>query len=200
MKKKLAILFILASLSASSFAQVKEGNNFEIGGGYNFTNGPNSDGNRYSLSGPGAYFEYRYEDKSHFCAGGHINYKYAWGESYDYSPEGLKYSASYHQMSLKALMGYTFLHKSIVNPFVGIEAGLGGTMTDLYTNGKTLNFFWVFTPRAGVQLWRFRFTCDLDLLCKSRRGIWFSSGSYRPSGTAYSTFATNVSLTLGYRF
>lgn len=198
MKKKLAILFFLASFSASSFAQVKEGNNFEIGGGYNFTNGPNSDGNRYSLSGPGAYFEYRYEDQSHFFAGGQVNYKYAWGESFDYTPEGFKYNTSYHQVCLKGMVGYTFLPKCLANPFVGLGAGFGGTITNLDVSGKTLNCFWVFVPRVGVQLWRFRFSCDWDILCKCGRGVRFSYGSYGRS--IYSSFASNVSLTLGFRF
>jgi len=202
MKRFFSIVCFLAVFPILSHAQIKEGNNFEIGGGYNFASSYRTDGRRLKFSGPGAYFEYRYESDNHMYYGGQLDYKYAYGDGFMVMGEGVTYKTNYNQICIEGLFGYTFLTSSVVNPFVGIGAGCGLVFTNSEDNKQSFYLSWVLTPRVGVQIWRFRITCDFDLLCDRGRSSWFRVGGssiYR-SASSYNVYSSIISLNLGFRF
>lgn len=202
MKRVLLFVCSLFAFSIVSSAQIKEGNNFEIGGGYNFTSSYRTDGSRLKFSGPGAYFEYRYESDTHMYFGGQLDYKYAYGDGFMVLDEGITYDTNYNQICAEGLFGYTFLASSLVCPFIGIGAGFGFVFTNSVNDRQTFNFFWALTPRVGVQIWRFRLTCDFDFLCDRWRSSWYriGGGSVYKTGTAYDIYSSIISLNLGFRF
>jgi len=198
MKKLLIAIGFVASFSIMSSAQVRLGNNFEIGGGYNFSSSRYLNGYKQKLAGPGAYFEYRYEDDSHFYVGCQLDYKFARGDGYDYVTELPTPETDHHHFCLEGLFGYTFLPMCLANPFVGLGGGLGCVYMRRVNNGAdSACFSWMITPRVGVQVWRFRFTFDFDFLCDRIRRDYYRYGS---SGGTLSVYSTVVSLNLGYNF
>jgi len=198
MEKTFVTLFLIFASFLFSYGQVKEGNNFEVGGIYSFAFSQASNGTNYNISGPGAYFEYRYEFDPRIHVGVRFDYRYANGPGHEYDEAGIRYETNYNQFCLKGLCGYTFCAEKVVSPFVGIGIGGGLLYTHRMDNKNFINYSYVLTPRVGVQIKRFRLTCDLDLLGNSyyKRSIGYSSFSKR----VISIHTTVVSLNLGFQF
>jgi len=201
MRRFIATLFLLFFPFLMSYSQVKEGNNFEAGGIYAFAFGRANDGSKYNISGPGAYFEYRNEYECRLYLGARFDYRFAKGPGHEYDLYGIRYNTNYNQFCIKGLCGYNFCPERVVDPFVGFGLGGGLLYTHRVDNNNFIDLSLIATPSVGVQIYRFRLSCDLDLFC----GDWygrtdFSIGSLVSRGRRYYLHTTVISLNLGFRF
>lgn len=205
MKKIAAVLLLLSTLTIPSFAQdapvvsepVESPHHFDIGVGYNLIT--NYSTTTYSFSGPGALFEYRFRENSKFDFGGQLNYKYAKGLDFRVDEQGFRGEAVYNQACVKGLFDYNFCSDKLVNPYLGFGLGIGGVLIDRPDYTNTFQLFFTATPRAGVQIWHFRLTCEFDLL--TNRVFW-SSISFKSYGgsTRNTVFASILALNLSFTF
>lgn len=193
MKKLSVFIFLSITFSCISYAQVKEGLTFKIGGGYNFSNGYLMDGGPNKMSGPGGFFEITEYLDSGISAGGQINYKYGkgiTGETELYP--GL--DATSHLVGLKGLVDYNFCPESVVNPYAGIGLGIGYMHISRKDNAYMNHFYWTLVPRVGVQIWHFQLSVEWELFLFNNRNY----SSYR--GSSSYCFASSLGLNLGIVF
>jgi len=191
--KTVGIAFLLMVVpSAISFAQVKEGLNFDLGGGYHFNRAFGVSGSLGRTSGPEAYFEIRnYENKCDY--GGQLCYKYSTGSGYD-TVDGPLLNQTCHLALLKAIADYNFCPDFVVNPYVGFGLGLGYLHVNRSDDLRSDNLAFALSARAGAQFSIVRLTFDYDLYTTGLRSRTVIGG---PSSRA---IARTISMTLGIAF
>jgi len=188
----LIIFFLIAVPSASSFAQVKDGLNFELGGGYHFNRAFGVSNGLGKASGPEAYFEIR-NCEEHFDYGGQLCYKYS--SSSGYATEGGPLlDQTCHLALLKGVADYNICPNCIANPYVGFGLGLGYLHTNRSDNLQADNMAFALSVRLGVQISLVRLTVDYDMY---GTGLGSNSVRLKLSGKA---LAHTLSLTLGFAF
>lgn len=202
MKKVFAILLalfispIILSAQEASEEPERSVHNFEVGAGYNYTT--NYFSSKFSFWGPGVFFEYRYRNNSNFDVAGQANFKYGKGEDFLSDYDDYRGNVSYSQVCTKVLFDYNFCHEDcLVSPYLGLGLGLGGVYANRPNYSKSFEFFYSMTPRAGVQIWRFRLTCEYELLTNR---TWRSKYRYGRSGVSYAVYSTILALNLGFTF
>lgn len=192
-RKILLIFFFLIAASCElSFAQIKEGLNFEVGGGYHFNKAYGVNNGLGKTSGPEAYFEIR-NCEEHVDYGGQLCYKYSTGSGYAVEG-GPLLDQTCHLALLKAIADYNFCPDCVANPYVGLGLGLGYLHVDRSDNLKSDNLAFALSVRLGVQISLVRLTFDYDLYSTSLRG---KSSIARSSGRV---LAHTLSMTLGFAF
>jgi len=196
MKQYFSILCLFLSITVPSFAQLKLGHNFELGGTYNYVSARYSDGTKLKINGPGAFFEYRYTVENNFDIGGKISYGCAEGNNYKIVAQENPSLMKYHQGWIKLLGDYNICPTHIIYPYVGLETGIGVTFMRSKNITNENYFSYVFTPRIGFQVWHFRFGCEFDFLCDRIRHYSASRGSSH----SYSAYSSVIALNLGITF
>jgi len=191
--RTLLIIFILmVTSSAASFAQVKEGLNFEVGGGYHFNKVFGISNGLGKTSGPEGYFEIR-NCEYNIDYGGQLCYKYSTGSGYA-EEGGAAVDQLCHLALLKAIGDYNFCPNCIANPYLGFGVGIGYLNVNRSDNVQSNNLAFAFSARGGIQITIVRLTFDYDLYSTGFRS---RSGVTRPYGKA---LAHTFSLTLGVAF
>jgi len=188
----LIAFFLFVASSATSFAQVKGGLNFELGGGYHFNRAFGVSTDLGKTSGPGAYFEIR-NCEDHFDYGGQLCYKYSTGRGYA-TENGPLLDQDCHLALLKAIADYNICPDFVVNPYFGFGLGIGYLHVNRSDNFQSDNMAFALSVRLGVQISIVRLTCDYDLYSTGFRS---KSGITSPSGKV---LARTLSLTLGLSF
>lgn len=144
-------------------AQTRENHHFTIGAGADIFPSFGQVGGTSRTAGPEAFFEYRYDVARHFDIGANISYKYS-GGSVTHVGEGENHEKSLHfnQLNIKFVADWIIFRGRLIAPYIGIGAG-GGVM---YKNGasyaRTDSRYWVAGPRAGIRIWRFQVSANLD--------------------------------------
>jgi len=187
----LAVLFLTVASSASSFAQIKDGLNFEVGGGYHFSKAFGVSGDLGRTAGPGAYLEIR-DCMGCLDYGGQLTYKYSTGSGYE-SNTGPLLDQTCHLALLKAIADYNFCPESIANPYLGLGLGTGYLHLVRSDNLLSRTFTFAICARAGVQISIVRLTFDYDIY-----GTSFRSRSGRT--VLKDKLGHTLSMTLGLAF
>jgi len=188
----LGAFFLIVVSPAISFAQVKEGLNFEVGGGYHFNKAFGISNDLGKTSGPEAYFEIR-NCVTNFDYGGQLCYKYSTGSGYA-TEDGPLLDQTCHLALLKAIADYNICPDRIVNPYVGLGFGIGYLHVNRSDNLKSDNLAFALSARLGAQISIVRLTFDYDIYSTGYRS---KSVIASPSGKA---LAQTISLTLGFVF
>jgi len=183
----LPLLFFFATASLSS-AQVKNGLNYEVGGGFLYNRAYVTDGPTKAY-GPGVYFEMRDKFDSNFDVGGLVNYHYSNGSGYMKDWEERLVDVNCHQVEVKGVGDYNILPDSLVNPYLGLELGLGLMYSNWTENVQSLFMYQAFGLRLGVQIWHFRLSCYAD----------FNLDWRKVNGVRYCNTA-NIGVNLGFAF
>jgi len=191
-KTLLIDFFLIVVSSAISFAQVKDGLNFELGGGYHFNKAFGVSNGLGKTSGPEAYFEIR-NCESYIDYGGQLCYKHSTGSGYA-TDDGPLLDQTCHLALLKAIADFNFCPDCIVNPYVGLGLGTGYLHVDRSDNMKSDNLAFALSVRLGAQISIVRLTFDYDIYRTSIRS------KLRISGQSGKVLAHTLSMTLGFVF
>ncbi len=185
MKRVLSIVIWLLFLSGTVIsAQEKEKHNFEIGGGINAfgiigtCGGPNRD------SGPGGYFEYRYNYTKWFDLGIQANFKH--GKGHSAYTGGPTWGLVYNQLGIKALVDLKMLPNRFVCPYIGLGLGEGVVFTKREGLDNSMDTYGILGPRIGLQIWRIRVSVEYDFA---------TDGAF-----AFSSTESSLGLNIGYTF
>jgi len=189
-KTVLIAFFLFVVSSAISFAQVKDGLKFEIGGGYHFNKAFGVSNGLGKTSGPEAYFEIRNCDKN-IDYGGQLCYKYSTGSGYA-TDNGQILDQIGHLALLKAIADYNICPDCIVNPYVGLGLGIGYLHVDRSDNLKSDNLAFALSVRLGCQISIVRLTFDYDIYSTGIRS------RSRISSPSVKALAHTLSMTLGF--